>query len=126
MREHRRSVRLKMLAEADWRILGKPDEDALQQILAIEQCRFGKVEAVAVEQIEQEVAQPVLAAGFQIRLQIVQAGNAGRVFDDDFPVDEPRPSFPRASAMLRKRFVQSSAFRVNSRMIGPSMRACIR
>ncbi|TPV99297.1 MAG: hypothetical protein USCAAHI_01265 [Beijerinckiaceae bacterium] len=51
---------------------------------------LGKVEAVAVEQIEQEVAQPVPAAGFQIRLQIVQTGNAGRVFDDDFPVDQRR------------------------------------
>src|SRR3984893_4932475 len=88
MLQHGRSVGLKMLAETDWRRLRKPRDNALQQILAIEQCRFGEVVSLAVQQIEYEVPKPVPTAGLQVRLQIVEAGNAPIVLDDDLAVDQ--------------------------------------
>src|SRR5262249_7540045 len=45
-------------------------------------------EAFAIEQVEDVVAQAVLAAGAEIGLQVVQAGNAGRILDDDLAVEE--------------------------------------
>src|SRR3984893_14911228 len=86
MLQHGGSVDIEMLAETDWRRLRKPGDDALQQILAIAQCRFRAVVSLAVQQIEYEVPKPVPTAGLQVRLQIVEAGNAPVVLDDDLAV----------------------------------------
>src|ERR1700731_2511819 len=88
MLQHRGSVGLEMLAETDRRRLRKPGDDALQQILSIEQCRFGEVVSLAIQQIEYEVPKPVPTAGLQVRLQIVEAGNAPIVLDDNLAVDQ--------------------------------------
>src|SRR6266851_3347222 len=88
MLQHGGAIGLKMLAETNRRVPRKPRDDALQQPLPIKQCRFGEVVSVAVEQIEHEVTKPVPTAGFQIRLQIVEAGKAGVVLDHDLAVDQ--------------------------------------
>ena len=69
---------------------GKPGDDLRQQVLAIEQCHFGEVVSLAIEKIEREVAEPVAAAGLQVRLQVAQIGNPGGVLDDDLAVDQRR------------------------------------
>ena len=127
--EHGRPVRLEMLAEADRRVLREPGDDLRQQVLAVEQCRLGQIEALAIEEIEREVAEAVVAAGLQVGLQMAQAGNAGGVLDDDLAVDQRRAEAElaaSASAMPRNRAVQSSPLRVSSRTLPPSMRAWMR
>ena len=90
MCEHRRAVGCKMLAEPDRRIGRQPSRDGLQQILAIQQRRLGEVAALAIHEVEGEIAEPIAPAGFQIGLQIVEAGNPGGVLDHDFAVDQRR------------------------------------
>ena len=50
-----------------------------------------QVEAVAVKQVEHVVTKAVLAASFQVRLQIVETGDAISIFNDDFPIKQRRP-----------------------------------
>src|SRR5215831_9073874 len=88
MLQHVGTVGLKMLAEADRRSWRKARDNALQQIFPIEQCRFGEVVALAVKKIEHQVPEPVPPTGLQVRLQIVEVGDAGVVFDDDLAIDQ--------------------------------------
>src|SRR5258708_9352464 len=90
MLQHGGSVGVKMFAETDRRNCLKPGDDALQQPLAIDERRFGEVVALAIQQIEDVVPEALPPAGFQIRLQIVEAGNALLILDDDFAVDQGR------------------------------------
>src|SRR5579871_3928200 len=89
-----------MLAETDRRARGNPGDDALQQLFSIEQRRLGEVVSVAVKQVEHEVPEAVVTPGFQIRLQIVEAGKALFVLHDDFAVDQRRTE-PKTEDCIR-------------------------
>src|SRR5262249_9878270 len=86
--EHGRPVNLEMLAETDRRARRQIRERLLKQVLALEQRHLGEVEAGQIIEIEGEVAHAIVAAGLQIGLKIVQAGEAARILDHDFTVDE--------------------------------------
>src|SRR5262249_51832108 len=88
MLQHGGTVGLKMLAEADRRRWRKARDNALQQIFPIEQRRFGEVGALAQKKIDHKAPEPVPPAGLQVRLQIVEVGNAGVVLDDDLAIDQ--------------------------------------
>jgi HEAT repeat protein len=81
-----------MLAEADRRRGRQPGDEALQHGLAIEQRCLGKIESLGVEQIEQDVAKPVLAAGAQVGLQFVEAGKTAGILDDEMVSGRTRGS----------------------------------
>ena len=78
-----------MLAVPDRGAGRQSRENLLQQILAIDQRRLGQIEALAIEEIEHEVAEPVLPAGFQIGLQVVEASDAAWILDHHLPVEQP-------------------------------------
>ncbi len=62
----------------------------LQQFFTVLECRFRQIESFAIENIEDEVAEPVQVVGLQISLQVVEARNPSCFFDDDLPVDQRR------------------------------------
>src|SRR5882762_5869674 len=112
-----------MLAETDRRNCLKPGDDVLQQLLAIDERRFGEVVALAVQQIEEIVPKALSPAGFQVGLEMPFSSST--MISPSISAElSPRPA--SASAMLRKRAVQSSALRVRSRVSRPLMRAWIR
>src|SRR5262249_41458218 len=76
-----------MLAEANKRVRRQVADDVRQQRLAVEQRRLGQVEPFAVEEIEDVEPDAVLPPAAQVRLQIVEARNAGSVLDHDLAVD---------------------------------------
>ncbi len=121
-------VHIEMLAKANGRAGRQDGEELLQQVFTVLENHFCQIEPSTVKNIEDEVAEPVQATGFQIGLQIIEARNAARILDHDSPSisAEPRPSAFNASAMLRKRSVQSSFLRVSSWILRPSIRACMR
>ena len=88
MLQHGWPVHIEMLAEANGRAGRQNGEELLQQVFTILENHFCQIEPFAVENIEDEVAEPVQAAGLQIVLQIVEARNAARVLDDNLPVDQ--------------------------------------
>ena len=69
---------------------GSTASDLRQQLLAVDEARLGEVVAVAIEEIEREIAKPVPPAGLQVRLQMVEIGDAAVVLDDDLAVDQGR------------------------------------
>jgi predicted site-specific integrase-resolvase len=70
MLQHGWPVHIEMLAEANGRA-GRQDREELQQAFTVHEYRFRQIEPFAVKNIEDEVAEPVQAAGFQIGLQIM-------------------------------------------------------
>src|SRR5882672_2644573 len=89
-----------MLAETDRRNCLKPGDDVLQQLLAIDERHFGEVVALAVQQIEEIVPKALSPAGFQVGLQIVEAGDALLILHNDFAVDQ-RGAEPKAGERIR-------------------------
>ena len=49
-----------------------------------------QIEPFAVENIEEDLAEPVRATRIQVGLQIIEAREAARILDDDLPVDPRR------------------------------------
>src|ERR1700732_1829623 len=90
MLEHGWPVHIEMLAKANGRAGRQNGEELLQQAFATLENHFCQIEPFAVKNIEDEGAEPVQAAGLQIVLQIVEARNAARILDDDFPVNQRR------------------------------------
>src|SRR5262245_12034869 len=66
MLEQGRSVLLQMLTEPDRRTDGQSPDQPLEQGLALDQMHARQVEPVAVEDIEDMIAEPVLTAGLQV------------------------------------------------------------
>src|ERR1700730_1326212 len=87
MLQHGWPVHIEMLAKANGRAGRQNGEELLQQVFAVLENHFCQIEPFAVENIEDEVAEPVQATGFEIDLQIIEARNAARILDDNFPVD---------------------------------------
>ena len=84
-----------MLAKANGRAGRQNEKELLQQVFTVLENYFCQIKPFAVENIEYEVAEPVRAAGLQIGLQIVEARNAARILDDDFPIDQRRAETKR-------------------------------
>src|SRR3984893_1331081 len=95
MLEHGWPVHIEMLAKANGRAGRQDGEELLQQGFTILENHFCQIEPFAVKNIEDEVAEPVQAAGLQIVLQIVEARNAARILDNDLPVDQRRANTER-------------------------------
>jgi hypothetical protein len=70
------------------------------------------------------VAEAVLTAGFQVRLQIVQTRDAVRVFDNDFPIEQGRfdNQFFQRHGDAAKAYSPVKILGVGSRRSCPSMR----
>ena len=79
-----------MLAVANGRAGRQNGRELLQQVFTVLENHFRQIEPFAVENIEDQVAEPVQAAGLQIGLQIVEARDAARILDDDLPIDQRR------------------------------------
>src|ERR1700740_3055235 len=95
MLQHGWPIHIEMLAKANGRAKRQNREELLQQAFTVHESRFCQIEPFAVKNIEDEVAEPVQAAGFQIGLQIIEARNAARILDDDFPIDQRRAETER-------------------------------
>ena len=96
MLEDGRTILLdEMLTEANGRVSRQRADDLRKQRFAVQQRCFRQIKPLAVKEIEHVVAEAVLSAGFQVRLQVIETRYAGRVFDDDLPLLEGRPS-PRS------------------------------
>src|ERR1019366_8257505 len=88
-------VHIEMLAKANGRAGRQYGEKLLQQVFTVLENHFCQIEPFTVENVEDEVAEPVGAAGLQIGLQIVEARNAARIVDDDLAVDQRRAKTKR-------------------------------
>src|ERR1700732_3927206 len=88
--QHGWPVHIEMVAEANGRAGRQNGKELLQQVFTVLENYFCQIKPFTVKNIEHEVAEPVLAAGLQIGLQIVEDRNAARILDDDPPVDQRR------------------------------------
>ena len=88
--KHGWPVRIEMLAEANGRAGRQNSEKPLQQVFTALENHFCQIEPFAVENIEDDVAESIHAAGFQIDQQIIEARNAAPILDDNFPIDQRR------------------------------------
>src|SRR6202022_490569 len=92
MLQHGCPVYIEMLAKANRRAGRQNGEKLPQQVFAVLENHFCQIEPFTVKNIEDKVAEPVQATGFQIDLQILEARYAARILDDDLPVDPRRPN----------------------------------
>src|SRR5262249_4716886 len=93
--QHGWPVRIEMLAEAKGRAGRPTSKEPLQQSLTFSARRPRQIKPCAVKNIKGEVAKPLQPAGLEIGLQIIEARNAARILDDDFPVDQRRAELKR-------------------------------
>src|SRR6202040_3929141 len=84
MLQHGWPVHIEMLAKANGRAGRQKGEELPQQVFTVLENHICQIEPFAVKNIEEEIAEPVQAAGFQIDLQIIEARNAACILDDDF------------------------------------------
>src|ERR1700730_4612928 len=90
MLQHGWAVHIEMLAKANRRAGRQDGEKLPQQVFTVLENHFCQIEPFTVKNIEDKIADPVQAPGFQIGLQIIEARYAARILDDDLPVDPRR------------------------------------